>query len=144
MNQAALKADVAVSALRGLAVAGYFTPEQLSAMEGVLAGGKGPASNTGRRWLSVSEACRHVKVSRTTLWKYCLAGGLTIHSFGRRKLIEQGELDSFILAGKEAFPDPPPQRRRAELGRRRRQKADNGTAIEPSGRSGSSPVQPPP
>jgi len=119
MNQSAIKADVAVSALRGLAAAGYFTPDQLSAMEDVLAGKKAQASSGGKHWLSISEACKHIKVSRTTLWKYCQAGNFVIHNLGRRKLIEQGELDAFILAGQKMIGNSPQQREDASNGKTR-------------------------
>lgn len=88
--------EVGVSALRGLASAGYFTQEQLAAMEDAL-NGKKKDTRAEKQWLTVVEACRHTRLSRTTLWKYCHAGRLTIHRIGGRRLIEQSELDAFMM-----------------------------------------------
>ena len=91
-------ADVGISALRGLSSAGYFTPEQLVAMESALRC-KEESKPSGKQWLSISEASRYSKLSRTTLWKYNQTGRLTIHKIGRRCLIERNELDAFLLEG---------------------------------------------
>jgi hypothetical protein len=91
----------AIPVLRGLAAAGYLNQSQLSAMEAILEA-KTAIAAFGFRWLSIAEACRHSTFSRITLWKYCAAGLLTIRKVGRRRLLEQGELDAFILSG------PPP------------------------------------
>mgnify|MGYP001766703510 CR=1 FL=1 len=97
MNESAIKADVAASALRGLAAAGYFSPEQLSAMEGILYGKNAP-SNPGRQWFSIAEACKYSRLSRTFLWKHYQLGHLVMHKIGHRRLVERGELDAFILS----------------------------------------------
>lgn len=94
-------ANPAIPVLRGLAAAGYMNQAQLSAMESILEA-KTALAASGFRWLSIAEACRHSTFSRITLWKYCAAGLLTVRKVGRRRLIEQGELDAFILSS------PPP------------------------------------
>jgi excisionase family DNA binding protein len=91
-------ADIGVSALRGLSSAGYFTPEQLAAMESVLRGQK-ESQPSGKQWLIIGEAGKYSKLSRTTLWKYNQTGRLAIHKIGRRCLIERNELDTFLLEG---------------------------------------------
>ena len=98
MNQSALKKDMAISALRGLASAGYFTPEELSAMEGALYGKKDDAP-FGKQWLSLREASKYSTLCRASLWKHAQLGRLTIHRIGRRSLIERSELDAFLAKG---------------------------------------------
>ncbi len=97
---------VGISALRGLASAGYFTPEELSAMEGALYGKKDDASSS-KQWFSLREASKYSTLSRASLWKHCQLGRLAVHKIGRRRLIERGELDAFILKGQETAWDPP-------------------------------------
>jgi excisionase family DNA binding protein len=105
--------NAAISALRGLAAEGYFNQEKLSAMEDVLLG-KEEKPTLGKRWLTVPEACLHARVSRQTLWKYRHAGNLAIHRLGRRCLIEEGELDAFILAGLETIGELAPHTERQD------------------------------
>ena len=89
--------NVVVSALRGLASTGYFSQEQLRSMENILAK-REEQGRQGKRWLTISEACHHAKICRTTLWKYCRSGQLAVHKLGRKRLIEQGELDALLLS----------------------------------------------
>jgi len=91
--------NVGVSALRGLASAGYFTPEELSAMEGALYGRKKDATPSGKQWLSLREASKYSTLSRASLWKHAQLGRLTIHRIGRRSLVERSELDAFLAKG---------------------------------------------
>lgn len=109
MDQPTLKADMALPALRGLAAAGYFTPEQLSAMEAVLYGRK-----NDKRWLDMETASKHSLLSKSTLWQHVRLGHLAIHKVGNRSLIELSELDSFLL--KDQAPAWPRRKRGKELG----------------------------
>ncbi len=96
-----LRADVAqsfelsVSILRGLAFAGYFTPEQLRQMESVLNGK--PAACQRRQWLTLAEACDLARISRTTLWRHSQAGLITVRRIKGRRLVERQELESLIV-----------------------------------------------
>lgn len=100
MNQSTLKKDMAISALRGLASAGYFSQEQLIKMEVVL---NGEAKEADPRWLSISEACAYAKFSKSSIWRYHKAGLLTIHRIGGKHLVDASELDLVIRAdGKNA------------------------------------------
>lgn len=113
MDQSALKADMALSALRGLATTGHFTSEQLSAMENALYGKK-DTSLVDKQWLDMDEASKHSKLCKSTLWQHVRLGHLAIHKIGRRSLIEHSELDAFLL--KDQAPAWPKRKRRLFLG----------------------------
>ena len=92
---------MAIAVLRALADAGYLRPQQLTAIESLLAA-KDANAAPGKQWLTIDEACRHAEFGRTTMWKYRNAGLLSVRKVGVRRLIERDELDAFIQAG------PPP------------------------------------
>lgn len=89
---------MAIAVLRALADAGYLSPQQLTAIESILAA-KDVNAAPGKQWLTIDEACRHAEFGRTTMWKYRNAGLLSARKVGVRCLIERGELDAFIHAG---------------------------------------------
>jgi hypothetical protein len=86
--------DVSISLLRGLASAGYFSAEQLSKIELVLRGGPAPLED--RHWLTIAEACRYARVSRTSLHRYAVGGFINIRKLRGRRLVDQQELERLI------------------------------------------------
>ncbi len=52
----------------------------------------------GVEWLTVQEACRYIKVSRSTLYNWERAGRFKMFRFGRSVRIRRGDLDSLASA----------------------------------------------
>jgi excisionase family DNA binding protein len=56
---------------------------------------------TGIEWLTIREACRYLKVSRSTLYNWERAGRLDMYRFGRSVRIRRDDLHK--VAGTESF-----------------------------------------
>lgn len=89
--------ETSISILRELALAGYFNDEQLSAMELVLRK-ETDAAESRHHWLTIAEACRYARISRTTLWRYSQEGLILIRKLNGRRLVDRQELESLIVA----------------------------------------------
>ena len=89
--------EASISLLRGLASAGYFNAEQLSKMELILRGGTG-STDANHHWLTIAESCRYARISRSTLRRYAQDGLIRIRRLKGRRLVDQHELESMIVA----------------------------------------------
>lgn len=50
-------------------------------------------------WLTIAEAARHARISRSTLYKFMARGDLRPRKLGARTLLARQELDRLIEAG---------------------------------------------
>ena len=84
----------ALSVFKGLAAAGYLSPDHLPHLEAVLLGR--PVAKRAIRWLSIAAACKYAKISRSTLWRYKRSGRLSFYDIGGRSLVDRDELNALI------------------------------------------------
>jgi excisionase family DNA binding protein len=62
--------------------------------------------------LSVEEACKKLRIGRSTIYELCAAGEIRHVKIGRRKLFRRSALHDFIVAHEVgAAPSPPPAKK---------------------------------
>ena len=54
---------------------------------------------TGDRWLSMSEICKHLGVSNDTVYKWIEKQDMPAHRMGRLWKFKKDEVDSWVKAG---------------------------------------------